>query len=187
MARVVIDVWGKAMGKRVAMRVYMRGDATVEDLKARVKKRFGVDTAFFRLKYAVLYGCLPYENAGAERTLESVTKEDGYVRLRVLTSSRGEAAQAQARAMVGRPQDVNCDTCLRVLTCVELEMGREMRRCPRCGATPVCDVCWERHWSAMSWSRNCPGRRGGGDGPRGRPRGSWWTGRRTSGRPRTLL
>ena len=98
MARLVIDVWGKAMGKRVAMRVHMRGDATVEELKARVKKRLGVDTAFFRLKYAVPYGSLPYEDAGAERTLDSVTKVDGYARIRVLTSSRGEAAQAQARA-----------------------------------------------------------------------------------------
>ena len=98
MARVAIDVWGKAMGKRVAMRVHMRGGATVEELKARVKKRLGVDTAFFRMKYAVPYGSLPYEDAVAERTLDSVTKVDGYARIRVLTSSRGEAAQAQARA-----------------------------------------------------------------------------------------
>ena len=98
MARLVIDVWGKAMGKRVAMRVHMRGDATVEELKKRVNKRFGVDTAFFRLKYFVPYGSLPYEDAVAERTLDSVTKVDGYARIRVLTSSRGEAAQAQARA-----------------------------------------------------------------------------------------
>ena len=103
MARVVIDVRGKAMGKRVSMRVRMRGDATVEELKTRVKKRFGVDTTFFRLKYAVPHGSVPYKNAGAERTLKSVTKVDGYVRIRVLTSSRGEAAQQQARAMVCRP------------------------------------------------------------------------------------
>ena len=98
MARVAIDVRGEAMGKRVVMRVHMRGDAKVEELKTRVKKRVGVDTGFFRLKYAVPYGSVPYEDAGAERTLESVTKMDGYARIRVLTSNRGEAAQAQARA-----------------------------------------------------------------------------------------
>ena len=99
MARVAIVVRGEAMGKRVVMRVHMRGDAKVEELKTRVKKRVGVDTAFFRLKYAVPYGSVPYEDAGAERTLDSVTKMDGYARIRVLTSNRGEAAQAQARAI----------------------------------------------------------------------------------------
>ena len=98
MARVAIDVRGEAMGKRVVMRVHMRCDAKVEELKTRVKKRVGVDTAFFRMEYAVPYGSVPYEDAGGERTLESVTKVDGYARIRVLTSNRGESAQAQARA-----------------------------------------------------------------------------------------